>query len=284
MSCCSSGGSNHVLDRRCFVELCLIPIEPNPFCCALMRNPVLECSRMLPLGLSQGQWIIGNCNKRSGRIWAEGYWANFLHYFPNFSALLKHCLPVEYCLHIWQGSPQLNCGDTCQIWMWFKESNWHFYKIKDFLNGEINVQSFKYFLMEKLINRALHSQELVRLAVNSLNAKFLYHCDFVIILWCTSFNAWLKYDKITEKIVSCIFNFWLGDAHPNHANWFMARVSVYRIPYRNILEKMRGGTWKVTCVKSQFNILWYSLLYSTGTWNRTSLTETLYGKLSLFQL
>ena len=63
-------------------------------------------------------------------------------YFPNFSALSKHTLDIEYHVYIWQVSPQLSCGDTCQIWKWFKESNRYFWKIENFANGEINERSF----------------------------------------------------------------------------------------------------------------------------------------------
>ena len=63
-------------------------------------------------------------------------------YFPNFSALSKHTLYIEYHVYIWQVSPQLSCGDTCQIWKWFKESNRYFWKIENFANGEINERSF----------------------------------------------------------------------------------------------------------------------------------------------
>ena len=35
--------------------------------------------------------------------------------FPDFLLLSKHWLPIEYHIHIWQVSPQLSCGDTCQI-------------------------------------------------------------------------------------------------------------------------------------------------------------------------
>ena len=41
-------------------------------------------------------------------------------YFPNFSEWPKHTLAIEYPVHIWQVSPQLSCGGTCQIWMWLK--------------------------------------------------------------------------------------------------------------------------------------------------------------------
>ena len=40
--------------------------------------------------------------------------------FLYFSELSRHSLPIGYHFHIWQVSPQLSCGDTCQIWMEFK--------------------------------------------------------------------------------------------------------------------------------------------------------------------
>ena len=63
-------------------------------------------------------------------------------YFPNFSESQKHTLAIEYHVHIWQVSPQLSCGDTCQIWMWSKESNRYFCKIENFACGEISERSF----------------------------------------------------------------------------------------------------------------------------------------------
>ena len=65
-----------------------------------------------------------------------------VHYFLIFSALSKHTIDIEYHLNIWQVPPQLSCGDTCQIWMWFKESKRYFCKIENFAYGEINEQSF----------------------------------------------------------------------------------------------------------------------------------------------
>ena len=60
------------------------------------------------------------------------------HFFPNFSALSKHTLDIEYRVYIWQ----VCCGDNCQIWKWFKESNSYFCKIENFAYGQINEQSF----------------------------------------------------------------------------------------------------------------------------------------------
>ena len=36
---------------------------------------------------------------------------------------------MAYHIHIWEMSPQLSCGDICQMWMWFEESNMYFCKI-----------------------------------------------------------------------------------------------------------------------------------------------------------
>ena len=63
-------------------------------------------------------------------------------YFPNFSALSKQTSDIEYHVCIWQVSPQLSCGDTCQIWKWFKESNRYFCQIENFDFGEFNERSF----------------------------------------------------------------------------------------------------------------------------------------------
>ena len=60
------------------------------------------------------------------------------HYIPNFSASPKYMLVIEYHAHIWQMSPQLRCVDTCQIWMWYKESNRYFGMIENVAYGEIN--------------------------------------------------------------------------------------------------------------------------------------------------
>ena len=78
--------------------------------------------------------------------WSQGWgllsqFPPFRH-FPNFSALSKHTLDIKYYVHIWQVSPQLSCGDTFQIWMWFKESNSYFCKTENFAYGEINELSF----------------------------------------------------------------------------------------------------------------------------------------------
>ena len=63
-------------------------------------------------------------------------------YFSNFSTSPKYMLAIEYHVHIWQVLPQLSCGDTCQIWMWFKYFKRYFCEIKNFAYGEIDERSF----------------------------------------------------------------------------------------------------------------------------------------------
>ena len=62
--------------------------------------------------------------------------------FRYFPLLSKQTLPIDYHVYIWQESPQLSCGDTCLIWMWFKESNMYFCEIENFAYGKINERSF----------------------------------------------------------------------------------------------------------------------------------------------
>ena len=42
----------------------------------------------------------------------------FCHFFCN-----HHWLTIEYHVHIWQVSPQLDCGDTCKIWTWLNRAD-----------------------------------------------------------------------------------------------------------------------------------------------------------------
>ena len=63
-------------------------------------------------------------------------------YFPNFSALSKQTLAIEYHVYIWQVSSQLSCGDICQILMWFEKSYMYFCHIENFAYGKNNERSF----------------------------------------------------------------------------------------------------------------------------------------------
>ena len=63
-------------------------------------------------------------------------------YFPNFLVLSKHTSSIEDHVYIWQVSPQLSCGGTCQIYTWFKESKRYFCQIENSACGEISKRSF----------------------------------------------------------------------------------------------------------------------------------------------
>ena len=94
-------------------------------------------------------WILNETiamNSSSGMPDAQGWGllSQFspFRYFPHFPLLPKQTLAIEYRVHIWQVSPQLSCGDTCQICMWIGESNRYFCKIEKFAYGEISERSF----------------------------------------------------------------------------------------------------------------------------------------------
>ena len=63
-------------------------------------------------------------------------------YFLNFSELWNRMLAIEHHVYIWQVSPQLGCGGTCQIWMWLREFNMYFWQTETFAYGEINERGF----------------------------------------------------------------------------------------------------------------------------------------------
>ena len=78
-------------------------------------------------------WLLGQT--RGG-----GYLANFLHsiIYQNF----QHCQNTHKILNITFIFDRCCCSsaETCQIWMWFKESNRYFCNIKGFAYGENGAQ------------------------------------------------------------------------------------------------------------------------------------------------
>ena len=61
--------------------------------------------------------LVGSLNDGWAAVLGWGLLSQFppFRYFPNFSVSLKHTLPIEYRVYIWQVSPQLSCGGSCQI-------------------------------------------------------------------------------------------------------------------------------------------------------------------------
>ena len=90
------------------------------------------------------QQLVQNDNGENIKALGWGLLSEFspFRYFPHFPLLSKQTLAIEYHVYIWQVSPQLSCGDTCQIWMWFRESSRCFCKIENFAYGEISERSF----------------------------------------------------------------------------------------------------------------------------------------------
>ena len=64
----------------------------------------------------------------------------FTEYFRLYKTHISYWIS---CLYFTGVSPaHISCGDTCEIWMWSKESNRYFCTIDYFTNGEINEQIF----------------------------------------------------------------------------------------------------------------------------------------------
>ena len=89
-----------------------------------MRNPQFYISGKRPMKWSVVCPSIHLFNQLARQALGWGLLSQFppFHYFPNFSALSKHTLDIEYHVYIWQVATQPSCGDTCQIWMWFNQS------------------------------------------------------------------------------------------------------------------------------------------------------------------
>ena len=105
----------------------------------LLKNSSVKCQPFC-----SGLTVLNTCPSGQGVPQGWGLLSQFspFRYFPHFPLLSKQTLAIEYRVHIWQVSPQLSCGDTCQIWMWFRESNRYFCKLENFAYGEISERSF----------------------------------------------------------------------------------------------------------------------------------------------
>ena len=65
-----------------------------------------------------------------------------LSYFARFSGWSKYRSPTKHHIYIYQLSPQLSCGDTWQIWRWFKGYYVYFYKVKIYQTENYTKRSF----------------------------------------------------------------------------------------------------------------------------------------------
>ena len=144
-------------------------------------------------------------------------------YFLNFSALSEHTLCIEYHVYIWQVSPQLSCGGTCQIYMWFKESKRYYCQIEHFASGETNERSFSNPL-PRTINHQLAMVSKPSEYINALCQILYSFCCAKHIIACKhqpnvhSCNKQLRtYDLITLKWVEL-------DATALNCHYFLTRM------------------------------------------------------------
>ena len=75
------------------------------------------------------------CSIQTGSVmpWVGVTKASFVNFSVSkifdIAKVLSHSLNH---IHIWQVSPQLSCGNTCSIWMWYSKANmyiWPYWKI-----------------------------------------------------------------------------------------------------------------------------------------------------------
>ena len=55
--------------------------------------------------------------------------------YAKFSISQKYLLHSLNLFHIWQVSPQLSCGDTCQIWTWYSIAHMYFDDVENWENN-----------------------------------------------------------------------------------------------------------------------------------------------------
>ena len=69
-------------------------------------------------------------------------------------------------------SPQLSCGDTCQIWLWVEKFNLFCFNIMNIYKGEINHKSFSNPQRSSLVSAAWVSIDMVYSAWQTLAVRF----------------------------------------------------------------------------------------------------------------
>ena len=139
-------------------------------------------------------------------------------YFPIFSALSNHTLAIEYHVYIWQVSPQLSCGDTCQIWMWFEESNMCFWQVENFAYGEINERSFSNPHPRDHSGRWLGQWETTTLQYNIVShwpSPYTLHDHYCLFCICLLHNYFtdiglLHWHREDHMIVPVVMKYWVA--------------------------------------------------------------------------
>ena len=64
-----------------------------------------------------------------------------IKWLSNFSTSLDYTLAIEYDVYIWQVSPRVSCGDTCQIWLCFKDQKATFARSNTLLTEKLKSEA-----------------------------------------------------------------------------------------------------------------------------------------------
>ena len=64
-----------------------------------------------------------------------------IKWLSNFSTSLEYTLAIEYDVYIWQVSPRVSCGDTCQIWLCFKDQKATFARSNTLLTEKLKSEA-----------------------------------------------------------------------------------------------------------------------------------------------
>ena len=104
-------------------------VQVNAYC--WHGDECMALDWLIPVARRQSDWMIACHRQWRLGVLAEGYGLlNLREFSPSFmiTEILFTPLSPKYHILIWQVSPQLSCGDTCQIWMWLNRSNKYFCK------------------------------------------------------------------------------------------------------------------------------------------------------------
>ena len=126
-----------------YVKITVVASRSSARVATLVRSAMIS-SNDLPMLLESTEAMSPSMSLRAGQCrqltdlgWGLLSQFSPFRYFPHFPLLSKQTLAIEYHVYIWQVSPQLSCCDTCQIWMWFRESNRYFARSKILLTEKL---------------------------------------------------------------------------------------------------------------------------------------------------
>ena len=208
------------------------------------RNGFVAMTPSITRGIRQGDYAGAFCYVLCLQFNANQWWGlqsqfSPLRYFPDFSALSKHTLDTEYHVCIWQVSPQLSCGDTCHIWMWFKGSNSYFARSKNLLtekltNGALVAPTSGHFGMG-IQHRCAYRCALLRMRGPPSQAR----CNLAEA-WTTTYhrnqqhivvNSYNPGAMVTKELPGASINGYLDCHHQSVSAFYIMQGSKLRIQF-----------------------------------------------------